>query len=139
MISGLNTDVEFEGKVYHIQTEDGGIQSPVVVTHLFFSGAIMSSRKTGYSPGEIKEGLAEKVKELMKDQHRGMIRDLLTGKFRQGTQPPAAKTPKPQPTSAPPPPPKAPTPQPQKAPERKSLDDLILDYLSSRESEESGR
>jgi len=140
MISGLNTDVEFEGKIYHIQTEDGGTQNPFVVTHLFFSGAIVSSRKTGYSPGDSKGGLAEMVKGMMKEQHRAMIKDLLSGRYRPGATPPLAEKPKPQPLPNPPASQqkKTPEPQPHKA-ERKSLDDLILDYLSSRESEEPGR
>jgi hypothetical protein len=126
--------------VYHIQTEDGGIKNPVVVTHLFFSGAIVSSRKTGYSSGDSQDGLAEKVKGVMKDQHRAMMKDLLSGRYRPGATPPVEEKPKPQPPPSPPIPQqkKVAQPQPQKA-ERKSLDDLILDYLSSRESEESGR
>jgi len=30
VITGYNTDVEFDGVVYHVQTEDKGLQTPVM-------------------------------------------------------------------------------------------------------------
>jgi hypothetical protein len=125
MISGLNTDVEYEGKIYHVQTEDGGSQSPMVVTHLFQSGAIVSSRKTSYVDVVTSDKLVEVVRGMMKEQHRSMIQELLSGRYRQGqtAMPQAGVDRKPQSSVA----------------KRKSLDDLILDYLSSKESEDRGK
>ncbi len=155
MISGINMEVEFEGKIYHIQTEDGGAENPVIVTHLFYSGAIVSSRKTSYSDALSKEGLPEIVKGLMKEQHRSMIKDLFAGRYRQGSPSADQSKPSPEPSAQPQALPRSknnspsqdsqpqviqkgqPISQP-KTLERKGLDDLILDYLSSKESEEQG-
>jgi len=137
MISGINTDIEFEGNVYHIQTEDGGTKNPSVVTHLFLSGAILSSEKTSYADKSPQEDLVEYVKGLMKNQHRSMIKILISGKFQQGSHPVSTTVKKEVVQS--------PTPvddgkmgngPPSKNSERKSLDDLIIEYLSSTKSEE---
>lgn len=137
MISGINTDIEFEGNVYHIQTEDGGTRNPSVTTHLFFSGAILSSQKTSYSDKSSQEDVVEFVKGVMKNQHRAMIKNLISGKFEKNPLPvsPTIKKEVIQPD----------TPlveekmgsEPElKNSERKSLDDLIIEYLSSKKSDE---
>ena len=137
MISGINTDVEFEGSVYHIQTEDGGTKNPSVVTHLFRSGAIISSQKTSYADRTSQEDFVEVVKGLMKNQHRTMIKNLISGKFRQGPLPVSTTEKKEVVQST--------TPAAEgkmgngsqlKTSKRKSLDDLIIEYLSSNKSEE---
>jgi hypothetical protein len=81
MLSGINTDIQYKGEVYHVQTEDGGKGNPMITTLLFKGGAIFSSKKTSY--GEILESASyqDVVKELMKEQHKNMVRDLASGKF----------------------------------------------------------
>jgi|SRR5579863_9983767 len=121
MISGINTDIRYNGKTYHIQTEDGGSQSPVITTHLFQGGAIQSTRKTSYRDILKSESLKEIVREMMADQHKTIIRDLMAGKIGRPEAPPS------QPSA---PGPAAPSLDQRK---KKSLDDLILDYLSKKE------
>jgi hypothetical protein len=78
MLSGINTDIEHGGKIYHVQTEDGGHQNPVIVTHLFAGGAILSSRKVSYAE-IIKTGPnPDAIREMMKEQHHAMIKGLTT-------------------------------------------------------------
>lgn len=80
MLIGYNTNVPYKGKNYHIQTEDSGMTNPCIVTHLYYEGAILSSAKTNYS-GIIGHPEFEKeLRELMKRQHREMIRTLISGK-----------------------------------------------------------
>lgn len=122
MITGLNTDVEYQGKTYHVQTEDSGRQNPTIVTILFQSGAILASRKTSYADIVKADNLPAVLKELMNEQHRKMIQDLQAGRISQVTSPPG---PKPV-VDRPPAPPAAPG-------GKKSLDDMILDYLADRE------
>jgi len=133
MLSGINTDIQFKGDVYHIQTEDGGVDNPVITTLLFKGGAIFSSKKTSYAEILHSPSYQEVVRELMKEQHKNMVRDLAAGKFESGS--PASKEVRKEP---PIPETKTPAPSPvtpQRGNRKKSLDDLILDYLSEREKE----
>ncbi|HEY4485591.1 MAG TPA: hypothetical protein VI702_04605 [Nitrospiria bacterium] len=129
MITGLNSEVEYQGKVYHVQTEDSGSRNPAVLTILFCSGAILTTRKTSYSDILKAENLSAIVKDLMHEQHTKMIKELQSGRIflevsqssREAVPPPAApKTDEPSPASP-------------SGEGKKSLDDLILDYLSTKE------
>ena len=137
MLTGYNTDFKFQGKVYHIQTEDGGIKSPYIISLLYHGGAIIASRKTSYDDIVKADCLDEVVREIMMEQHKQMIRDLMEGKLEinkpPGQEAPQAATPQ---ESAP----KAkgePVPvqviKPALPPEEtdeKSLDEIILDFLA---------
>ena len=124
MLSGINTDVEHGGKMYHVQTEDGGQQNPVLVTHLFAGGAILSSKKVSYAD-VIKAGPnPEVVREMMKAQHQGMIKSLTTGQFGGGPAPSAPAAP--------------PVPPPPTMPRgRRTLDEVIDEQLASRRGKPS--
>ena len=47
-ILGYNHNVRYRGLVFHVQTEDSGVLSPHLFTHLFHSGVIVSTRKYVY-------------------------------------------------------------------------------------------
>lgn len=134
MLSGINTDIQFKGDIYHVQTEDGGINNPVITTLLFKGGAIFSSKKTSYAEILQSPSYQEVVRELMKEQHKSMVRDLAAGKFESPslTSQKADKDYQTQEIKTPPPLPPSPAAQ-QGGNRKKSLDDLILDYLSERE------
>jgi hypothetical protein len=96
MLTGYNTDFKFQGKIYHVQTEDGGINSPSITSLLYHQGAILASRKTSYADIIKADCLEEVVRELMMEQHKQMIRDLMQGKLETQTpaQQPAPAAPK---------------------------------------------
>jgi hypothetical protein len=74
---GYNTNVRHKGKLYHIQTEDSGVNHPHVITHLFADGGrIIASRKTGYAEHLGAKDLQGVVKKLMQDQHKAMFIEL---------------------------------------------------------------
>jgi hypothetical protein len=81
MLVGYNTNISYKGNTYHIQTEDSGVKNPVIVTLLYSKGAILASKKTSYSHIIEDPEYKEKVKRLMIQQHRGMIKELLAGKY----------------------------------------------------------
>jgi hypothetical protein len=81
MLVGYNTNVRYKDKVYHIQTEDTGIDNPVIVTFLYYQGAIIASRKTNYANIINEPDYKEKVAKIMKVQHKYMIRELLSGRL----------------------------------------------------------
>jgi hypothetical protein len=71
---GYNTNVRHKGKLYHIQTEDSGVNHPHIITHLFADGGrIIASKKTDYAQHLGSENLAEVVKKLMQEQHKALF------------------------------------------------------------------
>jgi hypothetical protein len=154
MLTGYNTDFKFQGKVYHVQTEDGGANSPSITSLLYHQGAILSSRKTSYADILKADCLDEVVRELMIEQHKQLIRDLMHGKLdvhavlrEAPSQPPlspkassAAKVVPAVPIKETEPPKPAPAPQksvPMAEEREKSLDDIILDFLAQEQQERS--
>jgi hypothetical protein len=143
MLTGYNTDFKFQGKVYHIQTEDGGANSPFITSLLYQQGAILASRKTSYADIVKADCLDEVVRELMMEQHKQMIRDLMHGKLNVADapheaayQPMSSPAPKEEPAAAeaaPSPAQKAEPAQNEASKEEakdKSLDEIILDFLA---------
>jgi hypothetical protein len=74
---GYNTNVRHKGKLYHIQTEDSGVNHPHVITHLFADGGrIIASRKTAYAEHLGASDLQSIVKRLMQEQHKALFIEL---------------------------------------------------------------
>ena len=48
MITGYNTDVEFEGVTYHVQTEDKGVAKPIILSLVYDKGTILASKRLPY-------------------------------------------------------------------------------------------
>lgn len=145
MLTGYNTDFKHQGKIYHVQTEDGGTQSPNITSLLYYLGAILASRKTSYADILKADCLEEVVRELMMEQHKQMIRDLMQGKLdlknaphEAAYKPAAAAKPtleKKQEAAQPAPPPAPPPPEPKAEIKEKSLDDIILEFLAQEQQE----
>jgi hypothetical protein len=81
MVVGFNHNIKHKGKMYHIQTEDSGLENPHIITHLFVGGNILASKKTSYSDIVAAENLAQVVRELMEEQHKEMLRNLINGVY----------------------------------------------------------
>ncbi len=81
MVVGFNHNFKYQGVVYHIQTEDGGLNSPNIVTLLYHGGTILASRKTSYADITRADHLGKVVEDLMKEQHKGMLHSLRNGDF----------------------------------------------------------
>ena len=81
---GYNNNVRHKGRVFHIQTEDSGVNRPHVITHLFMDGGrILKSVKTSYAEHVGKDKLGDVVKKMMKDQHKAMFTALRDGSYDQ--------------------------------------------------------
>jgi len=76
-IRGYNHNVRHRGLLFHVQTEDSGVDNPHIFTHLFNGGVIISSRKLQYDRGSAEEV----VKALMQAQHKASLRELKAGVF----------------------------------------------------------
>lgn len=81
MVLGFNHNLMYKGEVFHVQTEDSGVANPHIITLLYRGGVIISSKKTSYSDILKMDKLEVVVEELMKEQHKEMMRRLKTGEF----------------------------------------------------------
>lgn len=81
MILGFNQNVNYNGEVYHIQTEDGGLNNPVITTLIFKGGVILASKRTAYSDIIKSDKLEIVVKDIMREQHSSIIAELKSGRF----------------------------------------------------------
>lgn len=93
MVVGFNHNFSYKGQVYHVQTEDSGIKNPHIITLLYRGGTILSSKKTSYADIIKVDNLEAVVEDLMKAQHREMLRLLKNGDFDEllGLSPEASK------------------------------------------------
>ena len=79
---GFNNNVKYGGNVFHIQTEDSGLDRPHIITHLFADGGrIIKSNKRLYATEVKRDDVAAYVRQLMKGQHMEMAIMLREGKF----------------------------------------------------------
>lgn len=79
---GFNNNVRHKGRIFHIQTEDSGLQYARILTHLFADGGrIVKSARTDYAEHLGREDMAQVVRGLMKEQHKAMFVALRAGEL----------------------------------------------------------
>ena len=139
MITGFNTDIKHNEKVYHVQTEDKGVGNPYIESLVYVGGEILASKKTSYAE-QLKTGVDDKwIGGLMEQQHRTMIAAIKRGRFDQPADTTKAAARPSMPTlsqdsgvvfeeAA--------TPAPAAIDEEKTLDQVIIDYLASEAESE---
>lgn len=160
--TGYNTDVKHKSRVFHIQTEDKGQGNPSIESLVYVGGEILATRRTSYAQF-VKEGRDDHaIQELMDQQHRTMIAAIQRGRFDGpdgsvrvpegmsarseagedtggvagvGAAAAAATAPAPSVPPAKVPPPRVPPPGVAPATER-SLDQVILDFLTSEANQD---
>ncbi|HXX31389.1 MAG TPA: hypothetical protein VEJ89_11865 [Myxococcaceae bacterium] len=80
-VSGFNHNVSHKGRVFHVQTEDSGVNNPTIVTLLYVGGNILASKKTSYAELVGSPNLPELVRQRMEDQHKQMLKNVVAGKY----------------------------------------------------------
>jgi len=81
MVLGFNHNLQYKGEIFHVQTEDSGVANPHIITVLYRGGVILCSQKTDYSDILKFDNLKGVVEELMKEQHKNVMRRLKSGEF----------------------------------------------------------
>jgi hypothetical protein len=84
VLTGYNTDVPHEGVVYHVQTEDKGLETPIILSLVYVGGAILASKRAPYddliAAGFDEATLAERIQRQHKlicaALHAGRVEDL---------------------------------------------------------------
>lgn len=79
MVSGFNTNIRHRGLLFHVQSEASGVNNPHILTHLFKGGDILASMKVEYADILETENLDSKVRSMMENQHKTMLRGLTRG------------------------------------------------------------
>ena len=109
VITGYNTDVEYDGQVFHVQTEDRGRENPTIETLVYLGGAIVETRRTGY--GDLDPAAADAeaaIMRLMERQHQAVVREIRNGRLD----------------------PEGPKPFGSTIVSNRSLDEVVLEYLA---------
>ncbi len=108
MISGFNTDIDCKGTVYHVQTEDKGSPSMVIMSLVYDRGTILASKRASYQD-LVTTGLDEKkLAERVSRQHKLMCAAVKAGRIdelkemtakgaarKEGTRSPGKRVPEP--------------------------------------------
>jgi hypothetical protein len=93
VITGFNTDVEHDGVTYHVQTEDKGLKSPLILSLVYVGGTILASKRTpyedlitaGFDENKLAERLQRQHKLICAAIHAGRIEDLKRQTEREAT------------------------------------------------------
>jgi hypothetical protein len=101
MITGYNTDVEHDGVIYHVQTEDKGLATPLLLSLVYAGGEILASKRSSYHD-LIAAGFDESVlTERLQRQHRLICAAINAGRIadlrKLGAPPRKASSPSPRP------------------------------------------
>lgn len=81
MITGFNTDIEFQGTTYHVQTEDKGVKTPLILSLVYDRGTILASKRSAYDD-LLTENLDEKIlAERLQKQHNLICAAVRTGRI----------------------------------------------------------
>ena len=81
MLSGFNTEVEFEGTRFHIQTEVR--KEADIETAVYVKGAVIHLLRTSHPGLSIaEEGHQQRFMQLLEGQHRQVIEQIRAGEIR---------------------------------------------------------
>jgi hypothetical protein len=79
VLTGYNTDIEYSGTTYHVQTEDKGSSNPLVESLVYTSGEILYTRRTPYHDMVEQHVDKEAIASLMERQHRAIVEAVQQG------------------------------------------------------------
>lgn len=72
VITGFNTDIKHGGVTYHVQTEDKGLKTPLILSLVYQGGTILASKRSPYDD-LVKEKFDEKVLEVRLNRQHKLI------------------------------------------------------------------
>ncbi len=81
MIAGFNTDIEFDGVGYHVQTEDKGLPSRKIISLVYDRGTILASKRTNYDDLAAEDVVEAVVAERVQKQHKLICAAIRAGRI----------------------------------------------------------
>ncbi len=81
MLTGYNTDVSYGGEIFHVQTEDKGLNSPIILSLVYRAGTILAAKRTAYT-NLIQDGVVDEVAvaQILNRQHQILVAAIEAGK-----------------------------------------------------------
>ena len=80
MISGFNTDIEYQGTVYHVQTEDKGAPARMIMSLVYDKGTILASKRSTYEDLSAVD-FEKEVTDRLARQHKLMCAAVKAGRI----------------------------------------------------------
>ncbi len=120
VLTGYNTDIDYDGTTYHVQTEDKGRSNPSIETLIYARGEILYSKRTHYADLVKNDADDKEIAALMERQHRTLSEAVRRGRLSRLAGGSGAKER-----------PEAEDIEPVREGEP-SLDEVILDYLKAQ-------
>ncbi|MCS7080990.1 MAG: hypothetical protein NZ585_13195 [Chloracidobacterium sp.] len=85
MLTGFNTDITYDGVVYHVQTEDKGPANPLILSLVYVGGQVLAAKRTYYTkdleegatPADLQKKLEKQHKAILALIARGRINELI--------------------------------------------------------------
>lgn len=81
VITGFNTDVDFDGVTYHVQTEDKGLKSPMIMSLVYHRGTILASKRSPYNDLLIGNFDEKELAERLGRQHKLICAAIKAGRI----------------------------------------------------------
>jgi hypothetical protein len=78
---GYNTDIEHNGLMFHVQTQDQGTSAHYVESIVYRSGKVLASRRTYYTSFLNSPTLSDAITKILDEQHEGILKDISDGAF----------------------------------------------------------
>ena len=92
MIFGFNTNVPWNGAVYHVQTEDRGVKNPVIDSIISIGGKIVDRVRTPYIPQVVGPS---QIETMLQKQHWQLVESIRSGSFSPAGEQPSTAVPLP--------------------------------------------
>lgn len=80
-MSGINSEVIHKGHSFHVQTQDMGLEANYVESLIYKSGKLLSTRKAFYTVYLGSPDLKERIRKIIEDQHKEILKNITDGKF----------------------------------------------------------
>jgi hypothetical protein len=81
LLTGFNTDIPFNGKTYHVQTEDREGDDPIFESLVYARGQILDAYRTRYANLVAKGYDLKALAGVLESQHKRIIRWIKNGRY----------------------------------------------------------
>ncbi len=81
MITGFNTDIEYKGTTYHVQTEDKGLDTPLILSLVYNRGTILASKRSPYNDLLLEKFDEKILSDRLQKQHKLICAAIRAGRI----------------------------------------------------------